>query len=99
MDSFDKKVKFIYSEKVIKFCEIFTLLLTGTTLEKSQLKILQNFVVFLEYMNIILNLFDLLENLLLLEYKFDLALMLNIIGQIFYLLTENRHFNRSRTRK
>ena len=24
-------VKFIYSEKAIKFCEIFTLLLTGTT--------------------------------------------------------------------
>ena len=43
-------VKFIYSEKATKFCEIFTLLLTDTTQDK--VKILQNFVAFLEYMNI-----------------------------------------------
>ena len=35
---FNRKLKFIYSEKAIKFCEIFTLLLT-------------NFVAFSEYMN------------------------------------------------
>ena len=29
-------LKFIYSEKATKFCEIFTLLLTGTTLDKSK---------------------------------------------------------------
>ena len=40
-------VKFIYSEKATKFCEIFTLLLTGTsTLDKSKVKISQNFVAF-----------------------------------------------------
>ena len=44
-------VKFIYSEKATKFCEIFTLLLTDTTYDKSKVKILQNFVTFSEYMN------------------------------------------------
>ena len=44
-------LKFIYSEKATKFCEIFTLLLTGTTCDKSKVKISQNFVAFSEYMN------------------------------------------------
>ena len=44
-------LKFIYSEKATKFCEIFTLLLTGTTQDKSKVKISQNFVTFSEYMN------------------------------------------------
>jgi hypothetical protein len=44
-------LKFIYSEKATKFCEIFTLLLTGTTWDKSKVKISQNFVAFSEYMN------------------------------------------------
>ena len=44
-------VKFIYSEKATKFCEIFTLLLAGTTNDKSRVKIPQNFVAFSEYMN------------------------------------------------
>ena len=44
-------LKFIYSEKATKFCEIFTSLLTGTTLDKSKVKISQNFVAFSEYMN------------------------------------------------
>ena len=44
-------VKFIHSEKARKFCEIFTLLLTGTALDKSKVKISQNFVAFSEYMN------------------------------------------------
>ena len=46
-----KPVKFIYSEKATKFCEIFTYLLTATTLDKSKVKILQHFVPFSEYMN------------------------------------------------
>ena len=46
-------VKFIYSEKATKFCEIFTLLLTVCTVVKSKVKILQNFVAFSEYMNFI----------------------------------------------
>ena len=46
-----KEVKFIYSEKNTKFCEIFTLLLTGTTQDKSKVKISQNFVAFSEYIN------------------------------------------------
>ena len=35
----------------MKFCEIFTLLLTSTTWDKSNVKISQNFVAFSEYMN------------------------------------------------
>ena len=44
-------LKFIYSEKATKFCEIFTLLLTLCTVVKSKLQISQNFVAFSEYMN------------------------------------------------
>ena len=39
-------IKFIYT----KFCEIFTLLLSYVVPVKSKVKILQNFVAFLEYM-------------------------------------------------
>ena len=45
------KVKFIYSEKATKFCEIFPLLLTVCTAVKSKGKISQIFVAFSEYMN------------------------------------------------
>ena len=44
-------VKFIYSEKATKFCEILTLLLTVCTVVKSKVEISQNFVLFSEYMN------------------------------------------------
>ena len=44
-------LKFIYSEKATKFCEIFTLLLTVCTVVKSKVKISQKFVAFFEYMN------------------------------------------------
>ena len=44
-------VKFIYSEKAAKFCEIFPLLLTVYTVVKSKGKISQNFAAFSEYMN------------------------------------------------
>ena len=44
-------VKFIYSEKATKFCEIFPLLLTVCTGVKSKGMISQNFVAFSEYMN------------------------------------------------
>ena len=44
-------VKFIYSEKATKFCEIFPLLLTLSTVVNSKGKISQNFVAFSEYMN------------------------------------------------
>jgi hypothetical protein len=46
-------LKFIYSEKAPKFCEISTLLLTGTTQDKSKVEISQNFGAFSEYMNFI----------------------------------------------
>ena len=46
-------LKFIYSEKATKFCEIFTLLLTTIHTVKSKVKILQNLVAFSEYMNFI----------------------------------------------
>ena len=44
-------IKFIYSEKATKVCEIFPLLLTVCTVVKSKGKISQNFVAFSEYMN------------------------------------------------
>ena len=61
MDSFFKripvkvffKLKFIYSEKATKFCEIFTLLLYYVVPVKSKVKILQNFVAFTEYVSFI----------------------------------------------
>ena len=46
-------IKFIYSEKATKFCEIFTLLLCYVVLVKSKMKVSQNFVAFSEYMNFI----------------------------------------------
>ena len=44
-------LKFIYSERVTKFCEIFPLLLTVCTVVRSKRKISQNFVAFSEYMH------------------------------------------------
>ena len=46
-----KGLKFIYSEKATKFCEIFLLLLTTVHTVKSKGKISQNFVAFSKYMN------------------------------------------------
>ena len=44
-------LKFIYSEKATKFCEIFPLLLSTVHTDKIKRKILQNFEAFSEYMN------------------------------------------------
>ena len=44
-------LKFIYSEKATKFCEISTLLLSYVVAVKSKVEISQNFVAFSEYMN------------------------------------------------
>ena len=44
-------LKFIYSEKATKLCEISTLPLSYVVPVKSKVKILQNFVAFSEYMN------------------------------------------------
>ena len=46
-------LKFIYSETATKFFEIFPLLLSVYTVDKSKGKISQNFVAFSEYMNFI----------------------------------------------
>ena len=46
-------VKFIYSEKATKFCEIFTLPLSYVVPVKNKVKISQNFLAFSEYMNFI----------------------------------------------
>ena len=43
-------IKFIYSEKATKFCDISTLLFSYVVPVKSKVKILQNFVAFSEYM-------------------------------------------------
>ena len=44
-------LKFIYSEKATKFCEISTVDLTITTWDKSMVEISQKLVAFSEYMN------------------------------------------------
>ena len=44
-------LKFIYSEKAAKFCEIFTLLLSYVVPVKIKVKMAPNFVAFSEYMN------------------------------------------------
>ena len=46
-----EQVKFMFSKKATKFCEIFTLRLSYVVPVKSKVKILQNFVAFSEYMN------------------------------------------------
>ena len=46
-------LKFIYSEKTTKFCEIFNLLLSYGVPVKSKVKISQTFVAFSYYMNFI----------------------------------------------
>ena len=46
----NSNLKFIYSEKATKFCEIFTLLLTGKTKDKRKVKISQNYLAFSEHM-------------------------------------------------
>ena len=51
-------VKFIYSEKATKLCEIFTLLLSYVVPVKSEVKISQKFVAFSEYMNFTRRLLD-----------------------------------------
>ena len=50
-ESISSRVKFIYSEKATKFCEISTEDLTVTTFNKSMVEISQKFVAFSEYMN------------------------------------------------
>ena len=44
-------LKFIYSERATKFCEISTLPLSYVVPVKSKVEISQNFVAFSEYMN------------------------------------------------
>ena len=45
-------LKFIYSEKATKFCEISTVDLSYVVPVKSKVEISQNFVAFSEYMNL-----------------------------------------------
>ena len=42
-------LKFVYSEKATKFCEILTLLLSYVVLVKSKVKISQNFVAYMNF--------------------------------------------------
>ena len=48
-------LKFIYSEKGTKFCEISTLILSVCIVDKSKVEISQNFVAFSEYTNFTLS--------------------------------------------
>ena len=59
-------LKFIYSEKATKFCEIFFLLLT--TVHTVKEKISQNFVAFSEYMNLTKNTLKLRRSLWVVPY-------------------------------
>ena len=48
-----RNVKFVYSVKATKFCEISTLQLLSTVhTDKSKVEISQNFVAFSDYMNL-----------------------------------------------
>ena len=51
-------LKFIYSEKAAKFCEISTVDLTFTSQDNSTVEISQKFVAFSEYINFILKICD-----------------------------------------
>ena len=44
-------LKFLYSEKATKFCEISAVLLSTVHTDKIKVEISQNFVAFSEYMN------------------------------------------------
>ena len=54
-------LKFVYSEKATKFCEIFPLLLSTVHTDKSKVEISQNFVAFSEYMNFITKTWSLVQ--------------------------------------
>ena len=51
IDNVEFSLKFIYSEKAAKFCEISNLFQSVCTVDKSKVEISQNFVAFSEYMN------------------------------------------------
>ena len=51
-------IKFIYSEKATKFCEISTNYLSYVLSVKNKVEISQNFVAFSEYMNLISELYE-----------------------------------------
>ena len=74
----------IYSEKATQFCEISTLLLTGTTQDKSKVEISQNFAAFSEYRN-----FTALGTLLPIDsgHRATHILWLCVQQQQFFLLT------------
>ena len=56
-------LKFIYSEKATKYCEISTLFLYECAVDKSKGKISQNFVAFSEYMNFTVLIYTVIEGL------------------------------------
>ena len=51
LKTYNRLLKFIYSKKATKFCEISTVDLSYIVPVKSTVEILQNFVAFSEYMN------------------------------------------------
>ena len=66
------QLKFVYSEKATKFCEISTLLLSTVHTDKNKVEISQNFVAFSEYMNFKMVIFVVFENGILWKW-FDFA--------------------------
>ena len=87
------QLKFIYSEKATKFCEISNLLLSVCTVFKSKVEISQNFVAFSEYTNFN-NIDDFNEFLLLLKSlieehaRLDFLVFLSTRLAISYVINE-----------
>ena len=65
-----ESIKFIYSEKATKFCEISTLDLPYVVPVKSTVEISQNFVAFSEYMKFTMKMYELMGYLALIANMF-----------------------------
>ena len=75
-------IKFMYSDKATKFCEIFTFLLFYILPVKSKVKILQNFVGFSKYMKFTKdNLFSIFVN------NF-LTILISLLTRLYYFVLQ-----------
>ena len=93
-------LKFLYSEKATKFCEIFPLLLSVCTEDKSKGKISQNFVAFSEYTNFRCvsklkynDMMDYMEK----PINHYLIIVVRLVNYLGYLV-ESLYFNRQNSR-
>ena len=84
-------LKFMYSEKATKFCEISTILLSYVVPVKSNEEISQNFVAFSEYMNFngLISIFNMMSSLVFSPDFWFYNSILTIIQLIHYFGKEN----------